>query len=454
MNHLSNFGQRRTVYTKNRMLRWLCILILPYAFGLVPCAAVAGTASVMVGWEPSPDYVAGYDFCYGTSSGNYDYTVDVGNVTSCSISGLEEGETYYFAARAYDAAGNRSELSKELVYKIPAQDDEKPPPAANKVTIWLEAEEGDIFSPMEHDQDARASSGNYIWVPDGNDNLYSPSADAGYVNYNFSVPATGTYWIWGRVIAGERSDDSFFVSIDDGEYIAWHTQIGGPDTWIWDQVRNGPVNEGQIFSVELDEGEHRLTIMQREDETKIDKILISNDQGYVPKGLGGDSDELGEKPDDPAENIDPSDFKLYLEAENGDLFDPFEPDYDSKASSGQFAWVPNGSGNSWKPNQNSGHIEYNFEVPAAGDFVVWGRVKARNGRDNSFFVAVDGGAYALWDTRKSKSWVWDAVSNRGGSDPIIYHLEAGEHTLIIKQREDGTKLDKILITGDLAFIPQ
>ena len=35
-----------------------------------------------------------------------------------------------------------------------------------------------------------------------------------------------------------------------------------------------------------------------------------------------------------------------------------------------------------------------------------------------------------------------------------YYLEAGDHLLIIKQREDGTKLDQILITGDMYFIPQ
>lgn len=30
-------------------------------------------------------------------------------------------------------------------------------------------------------------------------------------------------------------------------------------------------------------------------------------------------------------------------------------------------------------------------------------------------------------------------------------LEAGEHTLIIKQRKDGTKIDRILITDDMEY---
>ena len=38
-------------------------------------------------------------------------------------------------------------------------------------------------------------------------------------------------------------------------------------------------------------------------------------------------------------------------------------------------------------------------------------------------------------------------------DPVTYYLEAGQHTLKVKQREDGTKLDRILITDDMQFVP-
>ena len=37
---------------------------------------------------------------------------------------------------------------------------------------------------------------------------------------------------------------------------------------------------------------------------------------------------------------------------------------------------------------------------------------------------------------------------------MIYTLSAGEHVLMIKHREDGTKLDRLLITNDLSFVPQ
>ena len=58
---------------------------------------------------------------YGTTSGDYDYSVDVGNFTSCTISGLQEGATYYFAVTAY-IDNCESDYSDEISYTIPAED--------------------------------------------------------------------------------------------------------------------------------------------------------------------------------------------------------------------------------------------------------------------------------------------------------------------------------------------
>ena len=78
----------------------------------------ADAAQVELAWGPSSGSATGYLVHYGSSSGIYDYHVDVGNYTACTISGLQEGETYYFAASAYNAV-EESNLSEELVYTIP-----------------------------------------------------------------------------------------------------------------------------------------------------------------------------------------------------------------------------------------------------------------------------------------------------------------------------------------------
>ena len=85
--------------------------------------------------------------------------------------------------------------------------------------------------------------------------------------------------------------------------------------------------------------------------------------------------------------------------------------------------------------------------------MVWGRVIAENSSNNSFFASMDGSVEAIWDLTQSAAWLWDQVSARGGSDPSVFYLNAGYHTLRIAQRETGARVDRILITSDLSYQP-
>jgi hypothetical protein len=58
--------------------------------------------------------LAGYKVYYGTSSLNYPWNVDVGNVTTYTIDTLTPEVTYFFAVTAYDTSGNESEFSNEV----------------------------------------------------------------------------------------------------------------------------------------------------------------------------------------------------------------------------------------------------------------------------------------------------------------------------------------------------
>ncbi|MDR4497616.1 MAG: fibronectin type III domain-containing protein [Candidatus Scalindua sp.] len=68
-------------------------------------------------WKPNTEKdLAGYKIHYGNSRRNYDSHINVGNQTNYTITGLVKGKTYYFAATAYDFAGNESNYSAEAVY--------------------------------------------------------------------------------------------------------------------------------------------------------------------------------------------------------------------------------------------------------------------------------------------------------------------------------------------------
>jgi hypothetical protein len=95
-------------------------------------------------------------------------------------------------------------------------------------------------------------------------------------------------------------------------------------------------------------------------------------------------------------------------------------------------------------------------VPTAGDYRVWGRVIANTVSDNSFFISMDYGPSVTWHTAIGikETWMWDQVTDQNDADPVSFYLTAGTHTLIVKQLEDGTKLDSIMITTQPTWIPE
>jgi Concanavalin A-like lectin/glucanases superfamily/Fibronectin type III domain len=77
-------------------------------------AASADAATITLAWDPNPEPdVAGYRVSFGTNSGQYTTTVDVGNITIYTLTNLLPGNTYYFALQAYNPAGT-SPYSNEV----------------------------------------------------------------------------------------------------------------------------------------------------------------------------------------------------------------------------------------------------------------------------------------------------------------------------------------------------
>jgi hypothetical protein len=75
---------------------------------------------VVLAWDANtePD-VTGYKVYSGTTSGTYGTPVDVGNVLTRTVTGLTDGQTYFFAVTAYDSFGNESGYSNEVSYLVP-----------------------------------------------------------------------------------------------------------------------------------------------------------------------------------------------------------------------------------------------------------------------------------------------------------------------------------------------
>jgi hypothetical protein len=83
------------------------------------CISNVYSAQATLSWNPNSESdLAGYKIYYGNASRTYHTNVDVGNVTSYTVSSLEEGKMYFFAATAYDTSNNESGYSNEVSYDV------------------------------------------------------------------------------------------------------------------------------------------------------------------------------------------------------------------------------------------------------------------------------------------------------------------------------------------------
>lgn len=109
-------------------------------YGLVVCFIVSLysnmllASTVVLSWNPpstnadgtSLNDLAGYKLYYGSASGNYSESIDVGDVLTYQVNNLSTGVTYYFTTTAYDTSGNESGYSNEISKTFPAPDTTPP----------------------------------------------------------------------------------------------------------------------------------------------------------------------------------------------------------------------------------------------------------------------------------------------------------------------------------------
>ena len=101
------------VESRNLLRLFLKGILLLLSACFIHCAVYA--AEVNLAWDPNTETdVAGYKVYYGLGSRSYDRVMEVGNTTSCVVTGLEQGRTYYFAATAVNTSNVESDFSNEV----------------------------------------------------------------------------------------------------------------------------------------------------------------------------------------------------------------------------------------------------------------------------------------------------------------------------------------------------
>jgi hypothetical protein len=133
------------------------------------------------------------------------------------------------------------------------------------------------------------------------------------------------------------------------------------------------------------------------------------------------------------------------EAEHGSMTVPFQTGADGAASGGAYLWVPEHDGQ--HTSSGGGRATYRLVIEKAGRYRLSGRVLTPTPDDDSFFISMhaEGGMTLLPDTLWSPgvftAWTWRDVK-----DANALTLPQGEVTLILRPREDGTKIDQFRLT--------
>lgn len=144
---------------------------------------------------------------------------------------------------------------------------------------------------------------------------------------------------------------------------------------------------------------------------------------------------------------------LGREAEDGSIAGGFVAVTDSAASGGRYLWIPQDSRGGVLALNPALKVSYNVVIPRAGQYVVDGLVRSDDASSDSLFIGFDGATPGDWHTNQTAGQVgsllfqWDVAnsSRQPLTNPTVFTLSAGSHTLEIYGRDDGTRIDRFVV---------
>jgi hypothetical protein len=197
-------------------------------------------------------------------------TVNSSLITSHSmtLSGLTAATVYEYHVISDDAAGNTATSTPNSTFTT-----------RSFQYITLEAESCTLTAPMVSHNDfdtPLAFNGNYMWTPagTGTNTNGNPTAKA---TCSVTTANAGSYTLWVRMYAATANNDSFWQSVDGGTKSA--LTAGNLATWVW--------TKGDSWT--LTAGLHSLVLGHRDEQTRGDRIIVTDDPNFTPTASPTDS---------------------------------------------------------------------------------------------------------------------------------------------------------------------
>jgi hypothetical protein len=147
-------------------------------------------------------------------------------------------------------------------------------------------------------------------------------------------------------------------------------------------------------------------------------------------------------------DIPPEAPRIVIEAESGRLKGRMKVWDDKKdASGGKYVMAPDVVTEESKSSANGGAVEFALDIKKAGKYNLWLRVWWESSCDNSLAVNFCDQTEEVTDNDYGR-WKWIRVGRNKSFD-----LAAGETKLVVVSREDGSRLDQLLLTQNLEYVP-
>ena len=143
----------------------------------------------------------------------------------------------------------------------------------------LEAECAEVGSNFVTTNSTVASNGSYVFGNVGYSTGGAPTdVPANRVRFTVDAAVDGAFDMYARVRGDGSSFNSFWVRVNDGQWILWFYRDTDPSGLVWVDVASVPVN--------LNAGVNTIDFAYREPNTWLDKIHVTN-FGGIPTGRGG-----------------------------------------------------------------------------------------------------------------------------------------------------------------------
>ena len=281
------------------------------------------------------------------------------------------------------------------------------------------------------------------------------SVDGPELTYNITNLDLTTYHLWIRMAAPDGGGDSIHVGLDGipitygGVGLSTH-HVG---EWNWEYI-----------SINVTSNDHtQLSIWMREDGVMIDSLILTSVEDFDPYisdnlepsiGCIGSnltfstdltfSEDQGliiieaEDYTDCFHGTDVAENSIWVLSTNFSGYTGqgyMEATPDNKVKTGDFTFGP--------------HLKYNLSIPTTGVYHLWIRFAASDGGGDSLHVGLNGISFTYGGVGLSTSangqWNWELIT--------LNITSVGFNQLDIWMREDGVKIDSLIVATDSDFVP-